>query len=72
MGVMFSANGDSNQVDFIKMSKDLQLHYSSLNYVSSRASKVNKVKEIMAVNGKTTDLKSLNTAELRKMIQGYQ
>ena len=44
-------------VDYVRMSQDLKLHYSSLNYVSARVNKVENLKEILAKSsGKTNDL----------------
>ena len=67
-GVMFPAeSGDSGKIDFIRMSRDLQLHYSSLNFVGQRASNLETVKEVMSKSGKA-DRKNINTEELRNMI----
>lgn len=74
MGLLFPGH-DRNlaMVDYIQMSQDLKLHYSSLNFVSNRVQKVETVKEIFAKNGgKPSDQsKQPNTGELRKMIQHY-
>jgi len=53
------------------MSKELNLHYSSLNYMASRQKKLDQVKEVMSKTGKS-DLKQLNPAEMRKLIREYQ
>ena len=57
VGILFPGEGDTAMVDYVRMSQDLKLHYSSLNYVSARVNKVENLKEILAKSsGKTNDL----------------
>jgi hypothetical protein len=70
VSTFFAAGGDSNTVDYVRMSKELQLHYSSLNFVTKRVKNVESLKEFMSKTGKS-DMKHLNTDELRLMIQVY-
>ena len=53
VGALFGANGDTNQIDFVRMSKELSLHSNSLNYVGQRANKVETLKEMMNRSGMT-------------------
>lgn len=68
---LFAAAHDSSLVDYIQMSKDLQMHYSSLNFVQQRITNVESLKQIMSKTGKS-ELKHLNPDELRQMISVYQ
>ena len=70
IGKLFSPPEDSNMVDYISMSKDLQLHYSSLNFVQQRIANVESLKQIVGRSGKS-DMKHLNADELRNMISSY-
>ena len=72
IGQLFApADGNTDHIDYIRMSKELNLHYGSLTYAGQQASTVNNLKEIIARQGKP-DLKQLNYQELRGMIQSYQ
>ena len=60
-------------VDYNRMSRELKLHYSSLNYVSQPAhSQVESLKSVVTAGKARKDLKRLNTDEVRQMIQGYR
>lgn len=68
---MFAPAEDSSMVDYIGMSKELQLHYSSLNFVQQRITNVESLKQIMNKSAKN-EMKHLNQDELRQMISIYQ
>ena len=67
IGMLFSHDGDSASIDYVRMSKELNLHYSSLNFIQQRVQNAHSLKQILSKPGKMgkTDLKHLNTQELR-------
>ena len=57
IGLLFACEDDNNLIDFMKMSQDLQLHYSSMNYLNDTAMKIENLKSIMTKKGRESDLK---------------
>ena len=52
------------------MSKELNLHYSSLNFVAARQSKLENLKDVLSKSGKSDC--QYSAMEMRKIIQDYQ
>ena len=53
------------------MSRELQLHYPSLNHVSTRVQDAETLKDIFSKSGKR-DLKHFDAAQLRKIMTSYR
>ena len=52
------------------MSKELNLHYSSLNFMAARQNKIENLRDVLSKSGKS-ECKSYSALEMRKMIQDY-
>ena len=74
IGVLFaSGKGEGNrEIDYVRMSKELNLHYGCLNYLSSKQSQLDHVKQVMSKSGKSDFLNLSNYGELRDKIKEYQ
>ena len=53
MGILFAAQGDTAIIDYLRMSKELNLHYNSLNFVAARQSKIDTMKDVLSKSGKS-------------------
>jgi len=73
IGVLFAATKDlpSREINYVRMSKELNLHYGCLSYLTNKQSKLEHVKEVMSKSGKSDYLNLSNYGELRDKIRKY-
>ena len=75
IGILFASGKGpgAREIDYVRMSKELNLHFGNLNYLTTRQSKLEQVKEVMSKSGKGSDYLHLsNYGELRDKIKDYQ
>ena len=66
IGILFPSHKkeSTGTVDFVQMSQDLNLHYSSLNYVDPTVLKVQNLKNMVAKRGRSVLKQYPTTTEI--------